>query len=101
MTEALLITARALAWCVAIAAWTFVFRYAVHTWWRTREGWNLMLVTLILALTFTLVGLMPWLAVTATTKYAIACIAYAAMFGVICQRIWLLSRSDATPPEED
>jgi hypothetical protein len=94
MTEALLLAAQLLTWAVCAAAFTFVGLYAVHTWWRTIEGQNLMAVTLIVAVTYGMTGLMPWLRVSITAQAIIACVLLASMLAVIIQRIWLLRRAD-------
>lgn len=104
MTHALMIAAQILTWAVAVAAFVFVGRYATHTWWRTAEGQNLMSMSLVVAVTFGLSGLMPWLRVSLFAKALIACVAFAAMLAVIVQRHWLLTRADrdaATQPDPE
>ena len=101
MTHALMIAAQILTWAVAVAAFVFVGRYATRTWWRTAEGQNLMAVTLVVAVSYGLTGLMPWLKVSDDVALLIVCIAFGAMFAVILQRHWLLTKANREDDEED
>ena len=100
MTEILMTVAQSLMWLVGATAFAFVARYAMHTWWRTFEGRNLMAVTLVVAVTYTLSALMPWLRVSDFALAVIACVVFAAMLAVLIQRHWLLTRADREAREK-
>jgi uncharacterized membrane protein YoaK (UPF0700 family) len=72
----------------------FMGRYSMRTWWRSPEGRHLMTMAAVLAVTFFLATILPWLNVSTRAKLVISCIVYVAIGGVGLHRHWLLTRAD-------
>ena len=103
MTEALTIAFMAACAATCAAALAFVARYAMHTWWRTGEGRNLMLMSLCVASIFGWLLLRPWLEVPRVARVGMDLGITLGVLGVVLSRHRLLTRADreAATPEED